>query len=242
MKKSLFIILFTALLFQCKNESRHEKILNLKSLISELAIQDSIADISKNKLEKINFSSQEIIRIISILDSATLSNLKSVSQNSIPNFNVDSNVQNEFDASLEIMDIDKSVAIAMISSWVNTIEKDRATNLKPVERSVEFSASDLVLKINAAIANNCKYVRFYFGEYKVLTSDLPTPISPIAKYLKEKMPLNDHSYDNRFSLIIALLNSEHNLISNSTLINLGGLCPPKCPMKDSIELEDPLWQ
>ncbi|MBK6699143.1 MAG: hypothetical protein IPG55_04440 [Saprospiraceae bacterium] len=234
MKNLLFLILSALLTFQCKEESSQEKILRLKSLISELSIHKSLSDSTGKKFEKVSFDSNEFLNFCKILDSSTLLKFSTVAMDFSIGEEINESIQSEYDKSLKFIPIDTFVAKAMVSSWVKKIDFYRFFHFQKrdsVERSVSFLAESLK---NNIVNTKCKYVRFYFGEYNVDNED-------IKNYLKNNeepgSTYYSKNYKDRFSLIIAFFDENENIINNSTIVNLGGLCPPKCPPS----AKDPFW-
>ncbi|HRI33354.1 MAG TPA: hypothetical protein PLD02_06350 [Saprospiraceae bacterium] len=193
----------------------------LLSLISIMFVNCKTEDkqLSKNEIMKIAADSLNFDEIKELLLE------KSIANNS--NLNKESR---EYSNSLKFENIDISIAKKMVNEWVK-YRDNIFSNKDDIERSVTFNAT-----MFTAFPKSTQYVRFYFGQYE--TSD---------DYIKEYLVQFDtpgfkysEKYAKRFSVIVAFLDSNYEILGN-TLVNFGGLCPPKCPQGIAGDLPDPLW-
>ncbi|MBK7232318.1 MAG: hypothetical protein IPH93_08645 [Saprospiraceae bacterium] len=128
--------------------------------------------------------------------------------------------------------IDSNVARMMVASWVDSIAKLRRISTSEgkrdsIERSVFFTKSNLEEILERLNNSSNSGVRIYFGNY--------ADTEPIIAYLTEK---NKIEYLNHFSVILQMTDGQGNSSLGKALVNVGNLCPPKCPAGES---KDPMY-
>ena len=141
--------------------------------------------------------------------------------------------------------IEPDIAKIMVKHYVESVAnirfpKDPVRNYENIERSVYFSP-EIVKSMHRLI--NLNYgklgIKAYFGMYDLNNSD-------INKYLENEIPDKTERdkyksiIKDRFSIILVATKSDGTIDEDYKLLNLGGLCPPKC-VPESYEDNDPLY-
>lgn len=118
----------------------------------------------------------------------------------------------------QIINIDKELAKIIARSF--TVKANCGRTPDPnFEKCVVFEKSE----IEKIIINNpsAKYIGVYFGNYD-------KDNEKVKNYLEGENPMNQDfsNYLGKYTVVLAIIDKDYKV--SSTLLNLGGLCPPDC--------------